>query len=89
MKETLQDLKTRRSCRKYKPDQISEEQLNEILEAGTYAPTGMGAQCPVIVVIQDKKTRDYVSELNAKVLDRKSTRLNSSHRHTSRMPSSA
>ena len=68
MKETLQDLKTRRSCRKYKPDQISEEQLNEILEAGTYAPTGMGAQCPVIVVIQDKKTRDYVSELNAKVL---------------------
>ena len=37
MKETLQDLKTRRSCRKYKPDQISEEQLNEILEAGTYA----------------------------------------------------
>ena len=28
MKETLQDLKTRRSCRKYKPDQISEEQLN-------------------------------------------------------------
>ena len=72
MKETLQDLKTRRSCRKYKSDQISEEQLNEILEAGTYAPTGMGAQCPVIVVIQDKKTRDYVSELNAIVLAERS-----------------
>ena len=68
MKETLQDLKTRRSCRKYKPDQISEEQLNEILEAGTYAPTGMGAQSPIIVVVQDKKTRDYISKLNAKVM---------------------
>ena len=31
MKETLQDLKTRRSCRKYKPDQISEEQLEELV----------------------------------------------------------
>ena len=42
--------------------------LKWILEAGTYAPTGIGAQCSVIVVIQDKKTRDYVSKLNAKVL---------------------
>ena len=35
MQETIQDLKTRRSCRGYKEDQISEEQLNQILEAGT------------------------------------------------------
>ena len=56
MKETLMDLKTRRSCRKYKPDQIKEEELLEILEAGTYAPTGMGAQSPVIVAVQDKET---------------------------------
>lgn len=68
MKETLQDLKTRRSCRKYRPEQIKEEELQEILEAGTYAPTGMGAQAPVIVAIQDKETRDYVSSLNARVL---------------------
>lgn len=68
MKETLQDLKTRRSCRKYKPEQVRREQLDEILEAGTYAPTGIGAQCPVIVVVQDKKTRDYLSKLNAAVM---------------------
>ena len=52
MKETLIDLKERRSCRKYLPQQIKEEELNAILEAGTYAPTGMGAQSPVIVVVQ-------------------------------------
>lgn len=68
MKETLMDLKTRRSCRKYKAEQIREDELSAILEAGTYAPTGNGAQSPVIVAIQDKATRDLVSSLNAKVL---------------------
>lgn len=61
MKETLHDLKTRRSCRKFKPEQINEEQLKDILEAGTYAPTGTGAQSPIIVAVQDKETRDYLS----------------------------
>ncbi len=68
MKETLLDLKTRRSCRKYKKEQIKEEELQLILEAGTYAPTGIGAQCPKIVVLQDKETIQYVSKLNATVM---------------------
>ncbi|HPY99994.1 MAG TPA: nitroreductase family protein [Clostridiales bacterium] len=68
MKETLQDLKTRRSCRKYRPEQIKDTELEEILEAGTYAPTGKGAQSPVIVAVQDKETRDYLSMLNASVM---------------------
>lgn len=68
MKETLQDLKTRRSCRKYKPEQIKDAELEAILEAGTYAPTGMGAQSPVIVVVQDRETRDLISRLNAAVM---------------------
>lgn len=67
MNETLEVLKTRRSCRKYKTEQITETELNEILEAGTYAPTGTGAQCPIIVAVQDKATRDYLSKLNANV----------------------
>lgn len=68
MKETLQDLKTRRSCRKYRPEQIKEEELQAILEAGTYAPTGMGAQSPVIVAVQDKETRDRLSRMNAAIM---------------------
>ena len=67
MKETLIDLKTRRSCRKYKPEQVEETALAEILEAGTYAPTGTGAQSPRIVAVQDKATRDLLSRLNAHV----------------------
>ncbi len=68
MKETLQDLKTRRSCRKYKAEQITEEELEQILEAGTYAPTGMGKQSPIIVAVQDKETRDLISKMNAEVI---------------------
>ena len=66
MESTLKDLKERRSIRAYKPEQIKEEELQKILEAGTYAPTGMGMQSPKIVAVQDKETRDYLSKLNAK-----------------------
>lgn len=68
MKETLQDLKTRRSCRKYRAEQIKREELEQILEAGIYAPTGMGKQSPVIVAVQDKETRDLISKMNAEVM---------------------
>ena len=35
--ETLETIKSRRSCRAYKPEQITDEELNAVLEAGTYA----------------------------------------------------
>ncbi len=67
MKETLDDLKTRRSCRKYKPEQIKNEELYQILEAGVMAPTGRDKQSPIIIVIQDKETIELLSKLNAEV----------------------
>ena len=68
MKETLIDLKNRRSCRKYLPQQISDDELNAILEAGTYAPTGMNRQAPVIVVVQNPETIARISKLNAAIM---------------------
>ena len=68
MESTLKDLKERRSIRAYKAEQIKEEELKKIIEAGMYAHTGMGMQSPKIVVGKDKETRDYLSELNAKYL---------------------
>ena len=68
MNEVLKALKERRSCRKFQPRQVSEADLEAILEAGTYAPTGMNRQAPVIVVIQDKETIAEVSRLNAAVM---------------------
>lgn len=60
----LELLKTRRSVRSYKPEQIAAQELDAVLEAGTYAPTGMGMQSPVIVAVQDAQTRQDVMELN-------------------------
>lgn len=68
MKSTLEDLKNRRSCRKYTPEMVSEEELNAVVEAGTYAPTGMGQQSPVIVVVRDKTVLKRLSELNRSIM---------------------
>lgn len=58
----------RRSIRKYKDTPIPEELLNKVLEAGTYAPTGMNRQTPVMVAVTDKEIRDLLERENAKVM---------------------
>ena len=68
MNETLKTLKERRSCRKYSAKQVEEEALDAILEAGTYAPTGMNRQAPVIVAVQDPQTVKKISKMNAAVM---------------------
>ncbi|MDD6656493.1 MAG: nitroreductase [Lachnospiraceae bacterium] len=67
MNDTLKVLETRRSCRNFIPDKmISEEDLNAIIKAGTYAPTGMGKQSPIIIAVTNKEIRDKISKENAK-----------------------
>ena len=68
MNETLKTLIERRSCRSYKPDPVPAEILDQILEAGTYAATGMGRQSPIIIAVTDKKVRDQLSKMNAAVM---------------------
>ena len=68
MSDVLNVLKTRRSIRKFKPDMIPEETMNTIIEAGTYAATGMGMQSPIIIAVTNKKVRDELSALNAKIM---------------------
>ena len=60
----FENLKTRRSIRKFKDEQITDEELKTILEAGTYAPTGQGLQSPKIVVIQNPETIKEFSAWN-------------------------
>lgn len=68
MSNTLEQMKTRRSIRKYKPDAVPAELVKTVAEAGTYAATGMGMQSPIIVAITDKATRDLLSKMNAAVM---------------------
>lgn len=63
--ETLEALKTRRSVRAYRSTPVPQELLDRIAEAGTYAPTGMGRQSPIIVVVTNREVRDRLAHLNA------------------------
>ena len=67
MNETLHTLRARRSVRRYRPEQIQPEELDAILEAGTWAPSAMGRQPAVLVVVQDPETIAYLSKLNAEI----------------------
>ena len=67
MNETLKVLKERRSIRRYKAEQIRDEELNAILEAGTWAACGKGIQHCLMVVVQDPETIAYMSRLNAEI----------------------
>ena len=63
-----ENLKNRRSIRRYKPEQVSEELLDAVLEAGLYAASGMNTQNTVMVAVRDKETRDRLSRMNAEVM---------------------
>ena len=66
--ELFEALKGRRSVRGFKDEQIKDEELNVILEAGEYAATGMGKQSPIMIVVQDKETIAQLSKMNAKIM---------------------
>lgn len=66
--QTLHDLKTRRAIRSYESRVPDQALLSQVTEAGTYAPTGMGRQSPVIVAVTDKAVRDRLAKLNADIM---------------------
>ncbi|MCH4188655.1 MAG: nitroreductase [Megasphaera sp.] len=68
MNETLKTLLTRRSIRKYKKQQITDTELKQILEAGTYAASARGLQPCTIVVVQDKETIAQLTAMNAAIM---------------------
>ena len=68
MSDVLETIKSRRSIRKYKSDMVPQDKLEKIIEAGTYAATGMGKQSPIIIAVTNKELRDKLSAMNAKIM---------------------
>lgn len=66
--ETLQTIHTRRSVRSFKDQMVPEETLNKILEAATWAPSGMGRQSAQLVCVTNRQDRDALSALNAQIM---------------------
>lgn len=67
--EVIKNIMQRRSCRTFDPNRVpSDEILQQIAEAGTWAPTSMGMQNPIIVVVTNKALRDKIARANAKIM---------------------
>ena len=67
MNEVIEMMKTRRSIRKFKPDALPDEIIEQIAEAETYAATGKNLQSPTIIAVTNKQLRDRISEMNRKI----------------------
>ena len=65
--DIIEAMKSRRSCRAFKPDPVPRELVEQVAEAGLWAANGMGRQSTKIVAITDKALRDRIAELNRKI----------------------
>ena len=70
MNEILKNIKTRRSCRKFRNEMVSNEILDEIISAGLYAPSAMNTQLWQITVVKNDEKIVSLQKAVAKALDR-------------------
>ena len=68
--ELLELMKCRRSIRKYQDRQISREDMETIIEAGTYAPNAGGGQRSIIVGVRNASLAEKIGRLNITRFDR-------------------
>ena len=68
--ELLEQIKARRSIRKYQDKQIPREALEKIMEAGTYASNAGGGQRSMIVGIRNAQLVEKLGRLNMAHFDR-------------------
>ena len=67
MNEIIEALKERRSVRKFKPELPDRDAVDQIIDAGLYAASGMGRQSVIIIDVAEKKLRDRLSEANCRI----------------------
>lgn len=67
MNDVLEAIKTRRSIKKFKPDPIPQEYIDQIIEAGTYAASGMNEQAAIILAVTDPEIVKLLSTVNAEI----------------------
>ena len=63
----LEAIKQRRACRKFDSRPVEKEKIEQIVNAGLLAPSGMGRQTSVVIAISDKEIRDQLMELNRSI----------------------
>ncbi len=59
--DLMEAIKGRRSIRKYKPDSVSEEALQKIMEAVRWAPSWANTQCWEVILVKDPKMKSELA----------------------------
>lgn len=65
---TFENMLSRRSVKAYKPDMVSKELIDRVIEAGLYAASGRNWQAGIVLAVTDKTMRDRLSRMNAEIL---------------------
>lgn len=79
MNQTIQDIITRRSVKKYTEQQVPMNLIEEVVKAGTYAPSGMNRQSAIILAVTNKQMRDRLSRINLEIITGNSLTTSSGH----------
>ena len=79
MNEIIQNIITRRSVKSYKNVMPPMRLIEEICKAGSYAPSGMGAQSPIIIAVTNKEMRDRLSRINLQIVTNNKLTTSSGH----------
>ena len=65
MNEVIKNILERHSVRKFKGEQIEDAKLEQIIEAGLYAPNAGSRQSAIIAICQDKEINRILGKHNA------------------------
>lgn len=68
MNEVIEALKQRRSCRKFSDKPVEDEKVEQIVEAGLFAASGMGRQATHLVVVRNAEDVAQLSRMNAQIM---------------------
>lgn len=79
MNQTIQDIISRRSVKKYEDKPVPMELVEQVVKAGTYAPSGMNKQSPIILAVTNKEMRDRLSRINLDIVIGKNLTTSSGH----------
>lgn len=79
MSQTINDIISRRSVKKYEDRPVPLELIEQVVKAGTYAPSGMNKQAAIIIAVTNKEMRNRLSRINQEILVGKGMAPQGSH----------
>lgn len=79
MNQTIENIISRRSVKKYTEQNVPMELVEEVVKAGMYAPSGMNMQSAKIIAVTNKAMRDRLSRINLEIVVGRNLKTTSGH----------